>query len=137
MAAAARQRGLLPGSAGPASEARPLAVVGGGVRPLHSCKNAVAAVQAAGFTPATEAGCTRATSDQHFTALHESARTRIKLDTIIHDVFFDQPDGGRRLDPAQAPVTARLAAVRELADAARVEAGLPMSGPRRSQNRSA
>jgi hypothetical protein len=35
---------------------------------------------------------------QHFTALHEFGHARIKLDTIIHDVFFDQPDGGRRFE---------------------------------------
>lgn len=35
---------------------------------------------------------------QHFTALHEFGHVRIRLDSAIHDAFFDQPDGGKRLE---------------------------------------
>lgn len=35
---------------------------------------------------------------QHFSALHELGHSKIKADTSIHDVFFDQRDLGERLE---------------------------------------
>lgn len=35
---------------------------------------------------------------RHFTALHEFGHVCVKLDTVIHDVFFDQLDRGVRLE---------------------------------------
>jgi Zn-dependent peptidase ImmA (M78 family) len=52
----------------------------------------------AGPPPVIKVVRAASTGRQHFSALHEFGHARIKLDTAIHDVFFDHLDGGTRFE---------------------------------------